>query len=90
MVCSRTKVKLLGVGLDKDKEDPVRVTRGPNFHLVGGSKETHESMREKCVKFNEGLSAAGKEMEDLETQEFLDLAAKCQMNVAAIRARRNA
>jgi hypothetical protein len=70
----------LGLGLD-NKDGHVRVTRGENFHLVGGSRETHESMQEKCVKLNEKLDARGKRLEELEGQEFLELVAECRMNV---------
>jgi hypothetical protein len=80
VVCRRRKARLLGVGLDRDDE-MVRITRGRNFHLVGGSHDTHRSMQEKCLHFNEKLSDRGKELEDLEHQEFLDLAAECRMNV---------
>lgn len=80
MVTPRRKSKLLGVGLDGEP-DEVRVTRGENFHLVGGSKETHETMQEKSIKFNEKLSARGKSMDDLEKQEFIDLASECGMNL---------
>ncbi len=81
MVRERRKAGLLGVGLDNTDEE-TRVTRGKNFHLVGGSHETHQSMQEKCIKFNEKLDDRGKELEDLERREFLDLAAECRMNVA--------
>ena len=74
------KAKLLGLGLDGD-DGHLRVTRGKNFHLVGGSRDTHESMQEKCIKFNEKLDARGKQLEELDGQEFLDLAHDCQMNV---------
>ena len=84
MVQRRAKAKLLGVGLD-NKDDQVRVTRGENFHLVGGSHETHEQMQEKCIKLNEKLKGCGKQLEDLEHKEFLDLAAQCQMNVMELR-----
>ncbi|MCJ7543624.1 MAG: hypothetical protein MUP47_03495 [Phycisphaerae bacterium] len=80
MVCRKRKARLLGVGLDRDDE-MVRITRGRNFHLVGGSRDTHRSMQEKCRRFNEKLSTRGKELDDLEHQEFLDLAAECRMNV---------
>ncbi len=80
MVRERRKAALLGIGLDNTDGD-VRQTRGRNFHLVGGSKETHESMQEKCIKLNEKLAAKGKELEDLEQKEFLDLAQQCQMNI---------
>jgi hypothetical protein len=81
VVQERGKHGLLGVGLDNE-DGHVRVTRGPNFHLVGGSHETHESMQEKCVRFNEKLDRRGKRLDDLGRKEFLDLAAECEMNVA--------
>ncbi len=80
MVCHRRKAKLLGLGLDGDDGD-TRITRGDNFHLVGGSHETHQSMQEKCIKFNEKLDDRGKQLEHLEAGEFLDMAAECEMNV---------
>ena len=82
MVSDRRKARLLGLGLDKDKDDQeLRVTRAENFFLLGGSKDTHELMQEKCVKFNEKLDEQGKSLDDLEKQEFLDLAADCDMNI---------
>jgi hypothetical protein len=71
---------LLGVGLDNE-DGQTRITRGKNFHLVGGSEETHECMQEKCIKFNEKLQNRGKELSEIEGKEFLDIAAECQMNV---------
>jgi len=79
VVCHRRKAKLLGLGLDGDDGD-IRITRGHNFHLVGGSHETHQSMQEKCIKFNEKLKGRGKALEQLRRDEFLDLAAECKMN----------
>ena len=86
MVREPSKAKLLGVGLD-GKDEQVRVTRGKDFHLVGGSHETHQVMQEKCIKFNEKLDAQGKNLSELEQREFLDIAAECQMHVVAIRPR---
>ena len=83
MVRRRAKKGLLGVGLDNEDEH-VRVTCGKNFHLIGGSHETHESMQEKCIKFNEKLDERGKELGDLEQKEFLDVAAQCGMKVAKL------
>jgi len=80
VVSERTKAKLLGLGLDND-DGHVRVTKGDNFHLVGGSHDTHQSMQEKCIKFNEKLKARGKELEHLERSEFVELAQECRMNV---------
>ncbi len=84
MVVKRKKPKLLGIGLDQ-KDEAVRVTRSKDFHLVGGSQETHEVMQEKAIKFTEKLQQKGKELEQLEHKEFLDLAAECKMNVMEIR-----
>ena len=81
MVSERDKAKLLGIGLDGE-DGHVRVTRGKNFELHGGSQDTHEAMQEKCIKFNEKLDERGKELGALERREFLDLAAECRMNVA--------
>ena len=67
------KALLLGVGLDSDGHK--RVTTGPNFALVGGSAETHETMTEKAIKINEKLNAAGKRLEEVSPQEFDDIAA---------------
>ena len=63
---------LLGVGLDSDGHK--RVTTGPNFALVGGSKDTHEQMTEKAIKINEKLRARGKHLETVSREEFDDIA----------------
>ena len=66
------KAILLGVGLDNDGHK--RVTTGPNFALVGGSKDTHEEMTEKAIKINEKLIAKGKNLEEVSHEEFDDIA----------------
>ena len=76
----KRKAALLGIGLDND-DGLVRITRGENFHLFGGSHDTHEQMQEKCIRFNEKLKGRGKHLEDLRGRELLDLAAECEMNV---------
>ncbi len=63
---------LLGVGLDSDGHK--RITTGPNFALVGGTQDTHESMVEKAVKINEKLAAKGKQLEEINATEFDELA----------------
>jgi hypothetical protein len=68
----KRKALLLGVGLDSDGHK--RVTTGPNFALVGGSKETHEEMTEKAVKINEKLKAKGKDLHEVSHEEFDDIA----------------
>ena len=66
------KALMLGVGLDSDGHK--RVTTGPNFALVGGSRETHEQMTEKTIKINEKLKARGKELHEVSCEEFDDVA----------------
>ena len=79
---SKTKGKavMLGVGLDSDGHK--RMTKGPNFALVGGSKDTHEQMTEKAVKINEKLKARGKQLEEVSHQEFDDIAHEVGLNRA--------
>ena len=67
------KAWLLGVGLD-NKDGHVRITRGENFHLVGGSDDTHGTMQEKAIKFNEKLKERGRRLEDISHSEFRDIA----------------
>jgi hypothetical protein len=66
------KALLLGVGLDSDGHK--RVTTGPNFALVGGTQETHEVMTEKAMKINEKLARRGKQLHEVSSQEFDDIA----------------
>jgi len=68
----KAKALMLGVGLDSDGHK--RVTTGPNFALVGGSKETHEEMTEKAVKINEKLKDKGKQLHEVSGEEFDDIA----------------
>ncbi len=69
----RKKALLLGLGLD-NKDGHKRVTQGENFVLLDGSRETHERMTEKAIKFNEKLKHRGKQLEEINKQEFLDIA----------------
>jgi hypothetical protein len=68
----KKRALLLGIGLDSDGHK--RVTTGPNFALVGGSKDTHAEMTEKAVKINEKLAARGKLLEEVSREEFDDIA----------------
>jgi hypothetical protein len=69
---AKRKAMLLGLGLDSDGHK--RITKGPNFALVGGSKDTHEEMTEKAVKINEKLKARGKHLHEIGHAEFDDIA----------------
>ena len=63
---------LLGVGLDSDGHK--RITTGPNFALLGGSKETHEIMTERAILINEKLASKGKDLNNVSHEEFDDVA----------------
>ncbi|MFA6142367.1 MAG: hypothetical protein WC738_03630 [Candidatus Omnitrophota bacterium] len=63
---------LLGLGLDS-KDGHVRITKGENFRLYGGSEETHEMMQEKAIKFNEQLDKRHKKLDDISEREFRDI-----------------
>jgi len=70
---------LLGVGLDADEQ--VRVTRGDNFFLVGGSQNTHEQMQEKAMKFNEKLRERGRSLAEIDRKEAREIASEIEMNL---------
>jgi hypothetical protein len=58
MGSSRKQRHVLGIGLD-DAGGHQRVTRGPDFYLVGGSKHTHAQMQELTMKSREQLKRQG-------------------------------
>lgn len=64
---------LLGLGFDA-KDGHVRITRGKNFRLFGGSKDTHEMMQEKAIRFNEQLEKRHKTLDDINEKEFHEIA----------------
>ena len=68
----QTTAVLLGVAFGSDGHK--RVTTGPNFALVGGTAETHDQMTEKVIKINEKLAAKGKQLEQVSSEEFEDIA----------------
>ena len=68
----RGRSSILGVGLD-NKDGHARVTKGENFHIVGGSEETHERLTETVIKVNEKLDAKGKTLEQVSKEEFYDI-----------------
>jgi len=71
---------LLGLGFDS-KDGHVRVTKGKNFRLYGGSEETHETMQEKAVKFNEQLDKRRKTIDDINRKEFNEIAEKVGLEI---------
>ncbi len=71
---------LLGLGFDS-KDGHLRITKGDNFRLFGGSEETHEMMQEKAIKFNEQLDKRRKSLEDINEKEFLDISRKIGLKI---------
>ena len=63
---------ILGVGLD-NTDGHKRITTGEKFAIVGGSEETHERMTETVVKTFEELKQRGKELEQVEPKELVDI-----------------
>ncbi len=63
---------MLGLGLDSDGHK--RVTTGPNFALLGGTRDTHDAMTEKALKINEKLVARGKKLHEISRAEFDEIA----------------
>lgn len=60
---------LLGIGLD-NKDGHVRLTRGDDFHLVGGSEETHRKMQDKVMELTEDLAKRGKAIRDIGPEDY--------------------
>jgi len=71
----KMKKMLLGLGFDC-KDGHLRITKGKNFRLYGGSDETHAEMQEKAIKFNEHLDKKGKKLEEITPDEFGEIAEK--------------
>ena len=61
------------MGLD-NKDGHVRVTKGKNFALLGGSEETHVEMQEKAIKLNEHLDKRRKTLDNISAKELRDIA----------------
>ena len=66
------KKTLLGLGLDNN-DGHTRVTRGENFHLLGGSRDTHELMQEHAVKINEKLHEREKTLDTVSHVELREI-----------------
>jgi hypothetical protein len=75
---SRIAGPVHGIGLDND-DGHVRITKMDNFRLFGGSRDTHEHMQEKAIKFNERLRKHDKQVTDLNVRQFVELAGEVGM-----------
>ena len=64
---------LLGVGTDGDPSQ-TRITRGDNFFLYGGSRDTHDRMVETVIRFNEQIDRRGKRLPQINVRDLRDIA----------------
>ncbi len=71
----RIRKLLLGLGFDCN-DGRKRITVGDNFRLYGGSKMTHETMKEKAIKFNEQLKKRDKTLDEVSEKEVFEIAHK--------------
>jgi len=75
---TKDEALLLGLGLD-NRDGHTRITRGRQFYLIGGSRETHEQMQEKAIRFNEQLDKRGKRLEEVSPDELKEIAGDAGM-----------
>ena len=60
---------LLGIGLD-NSDGHVRLTKGDDFHLVGGSEKTHQKMQDKVMELSEDMAKRGKAIKDIGPDDY--------------------
>ena len=66
------RAALLGLGLDGD-DGHKRITQGEQFHLVGGSEETHGRMTETVIKTFEELKRRDRRLETVDPRELAEI-----------------
>ena len=71
-----SEVHILGVGLDA-KDGHKRITQAERFSIVGGSEETHHKMSETVIKTFETLGRRGKNIDEVDKSELIDILRKC-------------
>ena len=76
---TKEKKLLCGLGLD-GKDEHVRLTKGPNFVLIGGSEPTHQLMQEKTIKLNEKIKKHGKTLDTISEKEFCEIGQEVGLN----------
>ncbi len=72
---------LLGVGFD-GRPDDLHITRGENFYLYGGSRRTHEHMRETVLRFNDKVDARGKRLNEVNAREMKEITRELRKEMA--------
>ena len=69
---TKKEAHLLGLGLDCD-DGHVRITKGEDFSILGGSEQTHDQMTETVCKTFEELEERSKKLDQVEPNELADL-----------------
>lgn len=69
---------ILGLGLD-GTDGHVRITRGEQFYLAGGSRETHGEMRDGVLRFMGELKQRKRSLQEISREEFLEVAEKVDL-----------
>ena len=62
----------MGLGLD-NQDGHKRITQAEEFHIVGGSEETHEKMTETALKTFEELRNRGKSFHSIDKNELAEI-----------------
>lgn len=74
-MAKRKKRNGLLVGL-AGNDGHTRITRGDDFVIVGGNQEMHEKMQTTAIKFGEQLDKSGKEIHEINHDEFTEMVSK--------------
>jgi len=69
----RRKIERVIIGCGLDSDGHTRVTKGDNFYLKGGTKETHECMQEIAIKINEKLNKRHKSLDEVSNKEVVEI-----------------
>jgi len=67
------KRELVGFGLNTE-DGHLRLTKGENFFVHGGSQSTHSSIREKIQKFNLLLEERGTDLNNASEEDIAEVA----------------
>lgn len=67
------KTMLVGMGFDS-KDGHIRIARGDNFRIIGGSEKTHDLLLDKMMAFNRQLDKRVKTLDEISEKEFCQIA----------------
>jgi len=64
-------IGLLGVGFDH-KDEQIRITRAQNYHVLMGSKPSHQALQKICRKIEKNLKSSNRVLSDYTPEEFME------------------